>query len=273
MLLPASSCRRSSIWAFRAAFSASSSARRSSVSGLLFSRPLFSRPLISSMRNWFLLISAWARSGRVCALMSMLLAALSACCQRASSSTRAARRCSSTGTESLERRSDRSLLSSLTSLESVRWASLISLGALASSALRSVRRCRVSSAWLSSRCLRSSALGCALLWGSSLAEAWEEPPIRPPIPGAAWALGSAGRRASRKARARKRKEGMKRHQAMNRMPSLSVEGMSGRVHTTDVWIRPRGSHTWLKIRVVHWWFTRARRLRRVCCHRETSGPL
>ena len=79
-LLPASSRRRCTNRALSAACSASS---RSRCSGLLV-LPFFSRPLMTCKRIWLLLISAWARSGRVCAVMIRLLASLSAACQAAS---------------------------------------------------------------------------------------------------------------------------------------------------------------------------------------------
>ncbi|MNO97551.1 hypothetical protein D3C76_892620 [compost metagenome] len=83
-LLPASSWRSSWFCAVSAACSASSSLRCSAPSGLPSFLPALSTVPISSRRVWLLLMSAWARSGRVCAVRICPLASASCFCQSAS---------------------------------------------------------------------------------------------------------------------------------------------------------------------------------------------
>ena len=96
-LLPASSWRRSCVCASSLASSAFSWLRRSLLSGLLASRPLFRMLLISWLRVWLPLISAWARSGRVCAVITRLLASMICFCHSLSCALRSASNCSSCG--------------------------------------------------------------------------------------------------------------------------------------------------------------------------------
>ncbi|MNC43102.1 hypothetical protein D3C75_919500 [compost metagenome] len=81
-----------------AASSALSWLRRSAVSGLPPSLPSLRLVLICWARVWLALISAWARSGRVCEVMVRLLASDRAFCSSPCSVVRSASNCSSCGT-------------------------------------------------------------------------------------------------------------------------------------------------------------------------------
>ncbi|MNZ90213.1 hypothetical protein D3C78_1091680 [compost metagenome] len=81
VVLPASSWLRSSDTASSAASSLSSMARCSLPSGTFLSLPLLSSSRMVCVRVWLALISACARSGRVCASISALVARASWACQ------------------------------------------------------------------------------------------------------------------------------------------------------------------------------------------------
>ncbi|MNR00030.1 hypothetical protein D3C85_1157890 [compost metagenome] len=96
--LPASSWRRSAVMALRAASSALNWLRCSGVRTLPASLPALSTALICWMRVWLLLISAWARSGRVCAVMLWVVASVRAFCSSFCWVLRSVSSCSSCGT-------------------------------------------------------------------------------------------------------------------------------------------------------------------------------
>ncbi|MCY1514125.1 hypothetical protein D9M68_486540 [compost metagenome] len=156
-LLPASSSRRSWDCAASMTSSALSWLRRSALSGLLCSLPSLSRLLIARVRVWAWLISAWARSGRVCAVTTRLLAPASSCCHSASWLLRSASCCSSCATELSAWRLAGSAGGVPCRRASSRCASSTWRGALASCWRSWVRRCSLSVAW-SSSCRVSSSV-------------------------------------------------------------------------------------------------------------------
>ncbi|MNR26975.1 hypothetical protein D3C85_1442220 [compost metagenome] len=113
--------------------------------------------LICWLRVWLLLISAWARSGRVCDVMIRLLASARAFCRLASSLLRCSSNCSSLGSSDLPLRSLTDVGCMPLSRVSSCWASVISFGASFSWRLRLVSSCWLSS-WLARKDLVCSSM-------------------------------------------------------------------------------------------------------------------